>query len=157
MSKIRGDGTHGKGRDLKLEARWRKMLGRQERSGLTAREFCRREGVKESAFHFWKRELRRRDAAAHTPQRKEGAQRGRPRERTGSRGPALVPVTIGPAWGTPPSIEVLLSHGVSVRVESGCEEALLRMVFSALSQIEDSPRHGGSSPWRTRRGEESRS
>ncbi len=42
------------------------------RSGVTAREFCRREGLAESAFHFWKRELVRRDAeqaAAHRCER----------------------------------------------------------------------------------------
>lgn len=51
--------------------------------------------------------------------------------------PALVPVRIGrvPGGMAPiemAPIEISLAPGVNVRVGSGCEEALLRMVLSAL-------------------------
>jgi hypothetical protein len=49
-------------RDLKKERRWRDVLARQAASGLSARAFCRREKIAESAFHFWRRTIRERDA-----------------------------------------------------------------------------------------------
>ena len=52
--------AHGK-RDLRLEARWRDLVGRQPASGLSVRAFCVRERVTEPAYYAWRRELRRRD------------------------------------------------------------------------------------------------
>lgn len=49
-------------RDLALEQTWRKRLGRQVESGLSIGAFCREHGLSEASFHFWKRELRVRDA-----------------------------------------------------------------------------------------------
>ena len=48
-------------RDLKKERQWRGVLERQAASGLSARAFCRREEIAESAFHFWRRTIRARD------------------------------------------------------------------------------------------------
>jgi len=124
--------AHGKPRDLRLEARWRKTLARHERSGVTAREFCRRHGITESAFGFWKRELARRDAeksTGHPSGLRSSGRKGRPR-----RLPSQVPVTIGPALPHAAPVEVMLPHGVSVRVAADCEEATLRMVLSALER-----------------------
>jgi transposase-like protein len=45
-------------RDLRKERRWRGVLKRQGTSGLNVRAFCRREGIAESAFHFWRRTIR---------------------------------------------------------------------------------------------------
>jgi len=138
MSKMVRGAARGKRRDLKLEGRWREVLARQERSGTTAREFCGREGLKESAFHFWKRELARRDSQPSRPPRsaRHPVREQLRRERSAAT-PALVPVRIGGALGglAPTEmapIEISLAPGVNVRVGSGCEEALLRMVLSAL-------------------------
>lgn len=120
--------AHGKRRDLRLERQWRKRLARHGRGGVTAREFCRREGVAESAFHFWKREISRREAARG----KNGAAGRLPGERRPARASSLVPVTIGPPFRHVAPIEVRLSNGVSVRVAAGCDEATLRMVLTAL-------------------------
>ncbi len=49
-------------RDPKRERFWRDMLRRQQRSGLTARAFCAKEQLAETAFHAWRRTLRERDA-----------------------------------------------------------------------------------------------
>jgi hypothetical protein len=48
-------------RDLRLEARWRSLLARHPKSGLSVRAFCAREQVKECGFYTWRRTLRRRD------------------------------------------------------------------------------------------------
>ena len=53
--------ANGRVRDLALERRWRGIVDRQRRSGLTIRAFCRGEALTATAFGFWKRELRRRD------------------------------------------------------------------------------------------------
>jgi len=122
--------AHGKRWDWKLEGRWRQALARHERSGLTAWEFCRRAGLKESGFHFWKRELTRRDTERPGP--RSGGPSSSHRQGQVRRLPSLVPVTIGPAISHSAPLEVVLSRGVSVRVGSDYEEALLRMVLSAL-------------------------
>ena len=52
--------ANGKGRDARREAYWRRTMRRQERSGQTIREFCRRQDLAETAFYYWRKELARR-------------------------------------------------------------------------------------------------
>jgi hypothetical protein len=52
--------ANGKGRDPRREAYWRRTMRRQERSGLTIREFCHRQDLAETAFYYWRKELARR-------------------------------------------------------------------------------------------------
>jgi hypothetical protein len=54
-------------RDSKREAFWREVLGRQAASGLGVRAFCRQEKLAESAFHWWRRTITRRDAQGRPP------------------------------------------------------------------------------------------
>ncbi len=121
--------AHGKRRDGKLEAGWRKTLAGQARSGVTAREFCRREGLAESAFHFWKRELARRDAEQAAAHHGGRGREGRPGRARPAPVAALVPVMIASAHAA--SIELSLPRGVSVRVSAGCDEAMLRKHLGA--------------------------
>lgn len=51
-------------RDSVLERAWRGRVAGWATSGLGVRAFCRQQGLSEASFHFWKRELRARDAAA---------------------------------------------------------------------------------------------
>ena len=51
--------AHGK-RDLRLEAKWRDLVTRHPKSGLSIRAFCRQEQVTESAYYAWRRDLRLR-------------------------------------------------------------------------------------------------
>ena len=48
-------------RNLRLEARWRALLARYPKSGLSVRAFCAREQVKECGFYTWRRTLRLRE------------------------------------------------------------------------------------------------
>lgn len=50
----------GRDRDGRREARWRRLIDEQKRSGLSIRAFCRGRKLAESAFYFWRRELQRR-------------------------------------------------------------------------------------------------
>lgn len=43
--------------DPALESLWRRRLRQQPRSGLTIRQFCKREGTSTATFHSWKRRL----------------------------------------------------------------------------------------------------
>ena len=52
------------------EAYWRGHVAARVRSGESVRGYCRSRGLSEAAFHFWKRELKRRDGgAASEPER----------------------------------------------------------------------------------------
>ena len=87
-------------RDLGLERRWRGLVAAWRRSGGTVRAFCRARNVSEASFHYWRRELDRRDAKGDT------------------KVPAFVPVTVLPSA----AIEVVLPSGVMVRVPAGADE-----------------------------------
>lgn len=51
-------------RDLKKEEFWRGRLVAQAGSGLSVRAWCRRHGVRESGFYWWRTRLARREVAA---------------------------------------------------------------------------------------------
>lgn len=53
-------------RDPAKEALWRKTLKRFSASGLSVREFCKRENVTESAFYAWRRTIGERDGAGNS-------------------------------------------------------------------------------------------
>jgi len=67
-------------RDLKKEASWRRLIRKQARSGLTIRAWCLDQRVNEATFHWWRRELARRDAEQSPP-----ARRPAPRSARGTR------------------------------------------------------------------------
>ncbi len=48
-------------RNAEKERRWREVLGRQAASGLSVREFCKRERLTESQFYAWRRTIGERD------------------------------------------------------------------------------------------------
>ena len=48
-------------RDPEKEAFWRMVVQEQQKSDLSIRNFCRTEGLTESLFYAWRRELRHRD------------------------------------------------------------------------------------------------
>jgi transposase len=43
---------------LPKEQHWQENLRKQEHSGLSIRDYCHREGIKESAFYRWRQKLR---------------------------------------------------------------------------------------------------
>ncbi len=53
----------GYGRDLQKEGYWQEVIKRQEQSGRSVMEFCRRESISESAFYRWRSELKQRSAS----------------------------------------------------------------------------------------------
>lgn len=81
-------------RDLEKEAAWRRRLREQGKSGQSVRAWCRRHGVRETAFYWWRKELARRDAE------RLASGQGDTRKRAASFVP--VRVTAEPAWDGDP-------------------------------------------------------
>jgi hypothetical protein len=104
------------GRDVKREQTWRQHLGRQQVSGQTARAYCLRHGLAETAFHYWRRTIAERDRET----------------RRATPAPAFVPVAIvGPPAADAP-IDIRLAVGHRVRVRAGCDRELLAAVLGLL-------------------------
>jgi hypothetical protein len=59
--------------DPQREQQWQEVVRRWRKNRQSIREFRRTQGLKESAFYFWRRELARRGSAG--AQRQEGAGR----------------------------------------------------------------------------------
>jgi transposase-like protein len=132
----------GKVRDRRLEAQWRRAMQAQGRSGLGVREFCRRGGLTESAFHFWRRELRQRDTEcavarpAFVPVRVVGGLSGL-RAAAADRAPACNGVPAAEAAPAaegiaPGRIVIELPGGRRVRVAAPVDRQALADVLAVL-------------------------
>jgi len=84
-------------------------------SGQTIRGFCREEGLVESAFHFWKRELL--------------GSAGKGAARSDPSAPRFVPVSASGPMAAPLTLEF---HGATLRIEAGVDAQLLRTVLESL-------------------------
>jgi transposase-like protein len=104
----------GKARDPRKEQQWRHRIQQWQHSGLSVRAFCARHGLAQPSFYAWRRELRRRDAAAAS----------------------LVPVRVVPDEEPPPtrSLELVLAGGRRVRVPSGFDPVTLRHLLAVLEE-----------------------
>lgn len=112
-------------RDLAKERRWRELVERQLASGLSARAFCRREGLSEASFYAWRRTLDERDG-----------QRGA----SAKSCPAFVPVAVtgGPRAG----FVLELSGGRVLRLPETMPPARLAELVHALDGLAEKARGG---------------
>ena len=94
------------------EVVWRGRLARFDKSGLTVRQFCRKEGVSDPAFYQWRKRLQ------------SSVQRAKPSEISSDQHSTPVetflPVSVSPAAFA----EVEFPNGVRVRVPAANAEAL---------------------------------
>ena len=108
-------------RDLKRERTWRRYVAAQRTSGLTIRDFCQAQDLRETSFHFWRKEIAKRDREAAAEPK---------------AAPAFVPVAvIDPPRDTTPvasPIDIRLAEGHRVRVRAGCDRRLLADVLALL-------------------------
>ena len=109
-------------RDLVRERQWRERVASWKSSGLTVRAFCRRHGLTEASFHFWKRELPARDAGVTPPLSSSPS----------SSPPLFVPVTVLPAATM--SVEVRCPSGHVVTLPA-CDASVLANLFAALAPL----------------------
>ena len=135
-------------RSAENEAFWRWIMEEQQRSGLTVRAFCQREGIAEPSFYGWRREIKRRDASnglgrpiAVDVSAQDGAdeKRSHPSAPAGERQhpQQLIPVDVVDLvsnGGSPPPIEVLTPSGFTLRVPQDIQpqrlDGLLKVVAS---------------------------
>lgn len=143
-------GKRTKPRDKAKERFWRRAIRRRERSGLSVRAFCEQEGLAESAFYFWRREVQKRDAeqAVARPPKPAGSRKAtnRSKELLGSKRrvrPAFAAVTVASPQGADRhgvedlhAIEIVLRNSLRVRVARGFDAQTLRDVLAVL---EDRP------------------
>ena len=104
-----------KRRDSKKEAFWRRTLDQHRDSGLSVRAWCRKQGLKEAAFYWWRRQLARRKA--------------------GNGESVFVPVQVsedGPR-DADPQIEIVLTDGRCVRVTGSVNRQMLTDVLEVLA------------------------
>jgi transposase-like protein len=138
--------------DAQKQAYWQGVVRRWRESGQTVRGFCRAEGLRESAFFFWRRELARRNQPAEavsrpapkappatptapSPQRASSPRRSRP---------AFLPVRVVAAGASEDSrghsvaaeaagkVEIILAPGHVVRVSPGFDRQTLSDVLALL-------------------------
>ena len=112
----------GKIRDKSKEALWRRTVRQQRQSGLTIREFCRKQEVRETAFYFWRRELERR-GTTFLPVRVT------PEPTRQEAGPALPRQASHPSEG---KIVIVLAGGRRVHVAPPVDRRALADVLAVL-------------------------
>ena len=112
-------------RDPRKEQFWRRMFRRQADSRLSVRSWCRRYGLREPTFYWWRTELARRDAI----QRRSQSRRPKP---------AFVPVRIATAsapkesGGAEGRIEIVLPNQRRVQVIGRVDREALGAVLAVL-------------------------
>ena len=96
---------------------WRRHLAWQRSSGLSIREYCRRQGFSEPSFYSWRKILLERDHR-HTP----------------PAAPAFLPVAVvdTPTQSHNPPIDIQLASGCRIRIRPGCDRGLLADVLTLL-------------------------
>jgi hypothetical protein len=149
----------GKGaqRDPAKELLWRERLAEHGRSGLSVRTYCRGAGVSEALFHYWRREIARRDAPVRVTKaslRSDAMAPERGSNRLGRPGDVSRPgfVELRPAedsWASPdlrpgqamasspascasPPVEVVLRNGRVLRVGRGFDPDLVVELVAVL-------------------------
>ena len=122
----------GKGpmRNSKKEQEWRERVQRWQQSGESVRAFCRREGLHESAFFAWRRELtrRRQERQAVRTERKQV------KPSTPAKPIRFLPVQVAleNRTGDPGGVEILLDAGCAIHVRPGFDRQTLAEVLAIL-------------------------
>jgi transposase-like protein len=118
-------------RDPNREKVWRQTVARHAKSGPTVRQFCRREGLHESAFYFWRRMIQERGTKQH------GSRQCRPKQR-GVKPPAFVPLVLGDVHAAA-GITLELRGGRSLRLSELFPIDRLATLVHALEANESQP------------------
>ncbi|CAN5290186.1 hypothetical protein BH11PLA2_BH11PLA2_10830 [soil metagenome] len=105
-----------KQRDPVREQFWRDAITDWQSSGLSVRAYCVRHQLTETAFRYWQRELRLRDA--------------KPASRPA--GPAFVPVTVIPTVSLTVEVRCPSGHVVGLTI---ADAGMLRHIFAALAPV----------------------
>jgi hypothetical protein len=114
------------------ERLWRGIVRRHQQSHLPVRDFCQVEGLKVGNFHWWRRELKRRDQAK-TTRLPNSATKGSTESPVV---PVFLPVHVVDGDRVTsrhaPPIEIVLPTGPTVRVCAGFDPRTLGDVLAVL-------------------------
>ncbi len=122
-------------RDAGRESVWRAVLKRQASSGLSVREFCRREKLGESNFYAWRRTIAERGqpkATARQGQQPAPTPGRNKKPKRSKSGPAFVPVAVNGHSGHEASIVLELGGGRRLRLNESIEPDRLAAIVHAL-------------------------
>ncbi len=120
-------------RSEEKERYWRDVLRRHGKSGQKVREFCRTEGLKESAFYFWKRTVAERDREKRggKPARAKRHARSKQNRKSASPAAMFMPLKV---VGETSRLEIVAPDGWQVRVPGGVDIQTLFDVVAVLRQ-----------------------
>ncbi|MDC0743186.1 IS66 family insertion sequence element accessory protein TnpA [Polyangium mundeleinium] len=110
-------------RTTKAERRWRRIVEKWRRSGLSARAFAKRHRISAVTMYGWSSRLSRQDAAQDSE--------------CAAEAPTFLPVEIiddvlPAAAAGPTALEVVLPRGEVIRVPPGADLSQLGRVVAAL-------------------------
>jgi len=111
-----------KGRDGTKAEQWQKRITEALRSGLSIREFCRRQGVPEAQFYGWRRKL----------SDQKGRRVGRRRPPEAKVGQTFALVSDGTGALEQVGVELVWADGRRLRIGRGVDEATLRTVLAVV-------------------------
>lgn len=120
--------SHGPRRDAAKHRFWEGCVSRWRKSGLSVREFCRREALSEPLFYSWRRELTRRngsDSPGVRPPRQGTSQ---------AAGFVRVEIAAPRQVGQRSALEILLPGARRVRVRPGFDRETLQAVLEILER-----------------------
>ncbi|WP_397569104.1 IS66 family insertion sequence element accessory protein TnpA [Schlesneria sp. T3-172] len=118
-------------RSREKESYWRSHCERQSSSGESIRGYCRRRGLSEATFHYWRRQLSSLDQEL-TVRRTTDPQVTRP-QGTGMAG--LVAVEVLGDSLPPAMLEIACAGGLVVRLREDAGVEVLTRVLTACRQI----------------------
>jgi transposase-like protein len=132
--------------DPQRERQWQAAVRQWQKSGQSIRDYCRDQGLRESAFYFWRRELTRRGLAgiqqpgdgqppaSKAPGKEGAAARRRRTSATRHDRARFLPVQVVLDREQPgtTSIEIVLRDGRQIRVQSGFDHQVLTDVLRVL-------------------------
>ena len=102
-------------RDPERERFWREVVKRQAASGVSVREFCRREQLAETSFFAWRRTIRKRDGEVKS-----------------NDGPAFVPAVVTSTSPSDTSIILELTSGTALKLPESISATRLAELVHAL-------------------------
>jgi len=113
------------------EARWRRILQEQRRSGLNNTDFCRARSIPLHTYFWWKGEIRRRDER----RQRQRSSRKRRATRAPTSTPALIPLRVSHEdTGRSTAFEVVLSRGRVLRVPAHFDTDALKRLLGVLEE-----------------------
>lgn len=135
-------------REIQRERHWQEVVRGQRESGQSVRAYCRRAGIEESAFYWWRRKLAGRSRQANDPPRSGrggrggGADQSAAKRRPGAAGEVgFLPVEVAAGYRrvsggrgaeSGHAIEIALRGDRVVRVRPGFDRRTLLDVLAAL-------------------------